>query len=356
MKINSRIRVVLLLTLSSASLFAQPKKAALLPDGFAGWTLEGKAVVATDPASVDAAQSAVLKEYGFTDSSRATYVNGDNKLTVKAARFKDASGAYGAFTFYRQTEMKTESIGTMAASANERLLFFKTNVLVEAHFERLTAMSAAALRELAAALPAAEGTAATLPTLPNYFPRQDMVTNSARYILGPVAYAGSGLHIPQETVAFNKGAEVLTARVHTDAGEADFTVVNYPTPQLAMERVKAFEASNPKDQNATYAVRRSGPMVAVVSGAISEKNARTLLGLVNYEAEVTWNQNTMLSKRDNIGNLVIGAITLAFILFMISLATGTIFTFRKVFLRKILPARFAPKEEQAEFIRLRLED
>ena len=71
-----------------------------LPKSFAGWTESGIAQVITDAAQADAAYPAVLKEYGFTGSETATYTREDGrKLTIKAARFKDATGAYGAFTF-----------------------------------------------------------------------------------------------------------------------------------------------------------------------------------------------------------------------------------------------------------------
>ena len=113
------------------------------------------------------------------------------RLTVKAARFKDATGAYGAFTFYRDPAMKEERIGTKSASANERILFFRSNVLVDAKFDRVTGMSAAELRDLAAVLPEAPANAANLPNLPEYLPKQGAVENSAKYILGPQAMAAS---------------------------------------------------------------------------------------------------------------------------------------------------------------------
>ena len=56
--------------------------------------------------------------------------------------------------------MKSERIGTKAASANERILFFRSNVLVDATFDRVTGMSAAELRELAGMLPEAKSPAA----------------------------------------------------------------------------------------------------------------------------------------------------------------------------------------------------
>ena len=129
-----------------------------LPTSFAGWTLTGTPQVTHDAAKVDSAYPAALQEYGFTEAETATYTRDDGrKLTIKAARFKDATGAYGAFTFYRQPAMRTEQIGTKAASANERTLFFRSNVLVDATFDHVTGMSAAELRELAASLPAAKG-------------------------------------------------------------------------------------------------------------------------------------------------------------------------------------------------------
>ena len=121
-----------------------------LPSSFAGWTRSGSVQSTTDAAKADAAYPAVLQEYGFAGAETVTYTRADGrKLTVKAARFNDATGAYGAFTFYRQPAMKTERIGTKAASANERILFFRDNILVDADFDRLTEMSAAELRELA---------------------------------------------------------------------------------------------------------------------------------------------------------------------------------------------------------------
>jgi hypothetical protein len=236
------------------------------------------------------------------------------------------------------------------------VLFFKSNILVEAKFNKITAMTAAATRELAAQLPVAQGTAATLPTLPGYVPHNDVVPNTAKYIVGPAGYASSGLQIPVEIVDFSRGAELLTVKAQADGGTSDLLLVNYPTPQMAMEKLKAFEAANPKDQNATFAVRRSGPIVAVVSGAISERAARAVLNNVNYEAEVTWNENTGLGKKDNIGNIVIAGLTLAALIFVISIGTGAIFGFGRVFLRKILPAKYAPKEEQSDFISLELKD
>ena len=72
----------------------------LLPTDFAGWSLSAPAQESTAPEAADPANAGVLKEYGFQQFSTAHYANGDNKLTARAIRFQDASGAYGAFTFF----------------------------------------------------------------------------------------------------------------------------------------------------------------------------------------------------------------------------------------------------------------
>ena len=119
----------------------------VLPKEFGGWQLQGSLQTSKDAATADPANPAILKEYGFTDVSSGVYSREDGrKLTVRAARFADASGAYGAFTFYKQPEMLNEKIGDQGSSLNNRILFYRGNVLVQALFDKLSVMSAAELR------------------------------------------------------------------------------------------------------------------------------------------------------------------------------------------------------------------
>ena len=183
----SAVHLVLAIMLSSP-LFADTKAPAapLLPRQFGGWKISGAASVSSDPAVADPVNAAVLKEYGFNNFESATYVRDDGrKLTLKAARFADTSGAYGAFTFYKTPPMLVEKIGDQAGSLNERVLFYRGNILVDAVFQRLSAMSAAELRELASDLPLATGSTQGLPGLPAYLPSQAYMKNSAKYVLGP---------------------------------------------------------------------------------------------------------------------------------------------------------------------------
>src|ERR1051326_4738831 len=75
--------------------------AALLPQQFGGWQMQGSAQTSSDPAGADSTNAAVLKGYRFSGLATATYTRDDGRtLKVRAARFADASGAFGAYTFY----------------------------------------------------------------------------------------------------------------------------------------------------------------------------------------------------------------------------------------------------------------
>src|SRR5947208_14939581 len=179
-----RSRLIILIALLNTAAFAgQP----VLPSSFAGWQKAPGPKVTADPAAIDPANPGVLKEYGFNAGEVAQYSRDGRKLTIRGARFNDASGAFGAFTFYRTPEMEPEQVGQGAASAGNRVLFFRGNTLIDGNFEKTSAMSVAELRSLAEALPAAPKGASTLPNLPGYLPQQNLVKGSARYILGPGA-------------------------------------------------------------------------------------------------------------------------------------------------------------------------
>jgi hypothetical protein len=99
-------RVILVLVVFLATAFAAEGVPAtpappLLPPQFSGWQISGSPKMSNDPAVADPANTALLKEYGFTDFESAVYAREDGrKLTLKAARFADATGSYGAFTYY----------------------------------------------------------------------------------------------------------------------------------------------------------------------------------------------------------------------------------------------------------------
>src|SRR5207245_11415126 len=132
------------LVLSNLAFGLDTSSAPLLPTQFGRWQLPGSAQTSKDPTQADSVNSALLTEYGFSDLATATYTRDDGrKVRLKAARFGDTSGAYGAFTYYKMSQMLTEKIGDQAAALNERVLSYQVNILVDADFGKLIAESAA---------------------------------------------------------------------------------------------------------------------------------------------------------------------------------------------------------------------
>lgn len=343
--------------------------AQLLPAEFGGWKISGSAKASTDAAIADPANAAVLKEYGFTDFAAATYTRSEDdgrKLTIKAARFGDASGAYGAFTYYKMPQMLIEKIGDQAASLNERVLFYRGNILVDAVFQKLSAMSAAELRELAGGLPLPPGNTRNLPGLPAYLPSQSYVKNSAKYLVGPLTLQNLNAPIPAELVDFTAGAEVVVGNYTTSGGEATLTLISYPTPQIAADHLRRIDAArqqNPQQPNNSPLTnlgpiydKRTGPIVVAVTGPLSPSEAKSLLASVNYDANVTWNENTYATKKDNLANLLLNVIYLCGIVIGFALVAGVAFGGVRILLKRWFPDRVFDRGEAVEFISLHLSE
>jgi len=370
--VRYRILVPILLFFLAATAFpAEPPalKATplpILPKTFGGWQIRESVLTGNDSALADPTNPGILKEYGFTDVASGTYTRDDGRtLSLRAARFADTSGAYGAFTFYKQPEMLNEKIGDQACSLNNRVLFYRGNVLVDARFDKLSAMSAAELRELADNIPLPPGGARNLPSLPTYLPKQSYVKNTAKYILGPLALDKIGSPISAQLVDFGEGAELIQGTYESSGGQATLVLISYPTPQIAGEHLRRIDAAHaPHGQQpagtppvvdvGTFSDKRSGPIVAIAAGPFSQSEAKSLLASVHYDADVTWNENTFFDKKNNLANLLWNVIILCGILMGLTLVAGFAFGGVRMLLPRLLPRRASDGE--TEFIALHLEE
>lgn len=343
-----------------------------LPETFAGWHRTAAPVISTDPTAADEKNAPVLKEYGFDRLATANYTVGDNKLSIRELRFGDATGAYGAFTFYRVPGTSPEDIGREGDANGTHVIFWTGSTFVDAVFDHLTVTSASALRELAGDIPGASGARNVPPSLPGYLPVKDREITYTRYAIGPESYARSGGVLPPSLVDFQRGAEALTGTFNEHNGIGQLTLIEYPTPQIAMDRERAIasflKAGPPKEGSGQAAwptplndsntqallVRRSGPLLAVTSGALDDKDARQLLDQLHYEASVSWSKpQGYASEPNRAARLLVGVITLAMILGGIAILLGIFFGGGRAFVRK-LQGKPASTMHEAEFIKLDL--
>jgi len=301
-----------------STLPAAPKP--ILPDSFAGWSASEAPKKVGDPAQADAANPSVLKEFDFTGAELANYTRSGDTLALRALRFHDASGAFGAYSFYRQNGWPKEQIGTGATSDHNRVLFWLGNTVVDARFSRMGPMSGSELRELSSQITIPEGTKAVAPPVLSNLPKNSLDGQTTHYALGPAAYAGAGGVLPPALVGFDKGAETITANYSLRSGPATLTIIDYPTPQMAAAQetlirayIKAGSQAQPAfpkplhdSDQASLEVRRSGPLVAIVSGDAIPEESHKLLGLVHFDAELMSIPQPMESEVSKTGQLLLG--------------------------------------------------
>ena len=225
-------------------------------------------------------------------------------------------------------------------------------------------MSAAQMRELAGALPRPGGNAGNLPSFIDFLPRHGYIANTRKYAMGPVALAALAPPVPADLVDFAASSEVTLARYETPSGEATLMLISYPTPQMAADHLRRIDAAHklaqPQAGVATvenagpFYDKRTGPIVVVASGPISESDAKSLLGLVNYEAKVTWNQPTDQHTVHDLYLLVVNVAILCAILGGLAIIAGVAFGGFRVLIRRWFPDGIFDRREEVEFISLRL--
>lgn len=324
--------------------------------------MQGTPQTSPDPGAADPTNAAVLKEYGFTDLATSTYTREDGRsLKIRAARFSDASGAFGAYTFYLSPDMSREEIGDQGASLGPRVLFYRGHIVIDALFSKQSAMSAAELRELAGLLPRPTGNAGSLPPILGFMPPRGYVANTERYAMGATALTALAPPIPVSLVDFSVGPEVTLGRYTTSSGEATLMLIYYPTPQIAADHLRRIDAAHehkPGESSVEsvgeFFARRSGPIVAIAAGPLSEGDAKALLGRVNWEANVTWNENTSFDKNKDLGGLLVNIIILCFILGAMAVVAGVAFGGIRILMKRLFPDKIFDRPEQMEFISLRL--
>ena len=299
----------------------------LLPDSFAGWNATDGPRAVTDAAQADSANAAALKEYGFQNGALATYKKDNETLTLRALRFGDVSGSYGAYSYYRGSGWPKEEIGAGAASDHNRVLFWRGDTMVDATFSHISPMSGSELRELAGQLPDTFGSKALAPPILAVLPRKSLDGQSTHYAIGPASYAGSGGALPAEMVGFDRGAEAVTANYSLASGPAVLTLIDYPTPQMAAaeestirDYIKAGAKAQPPfpkpladSDQASLEVRRSGPVVAIVSGDAIPDESHRLIESVHYESDFVSIPQPGESEVSKTGRLLLGIATIVLV-------------------------------------------
>jgi len=172
----------------------------------------------------------------------------------------------------------------------------------------------------------------TLPftAILTFLPREGLVPNSARYVLGPESLKA----FAPELIAAHSGleeaaeAQVASYRVDKSSSRLRLALFYYPTPGMARAHAADFK------QLPNVHVKRSGPLVGIIVSPATDAQADTLLSRVEYVAKITWNETPPPSPIKPLYQLLLNIIYLSLILTGICLLAGLMYAGMRIYRRR----------------------
>jgi hypothetical protein len=286
------------------------------------------------------ADSKVFKEFGFVQSEQAEYRGPRPKGTGTIAlyRMKDATGALALWDWLRPAESRRCQISERCAQWGTHVLINDANYVLE--FQGITPTKAE-LEGLISSLP--DRHPSDLPPVLNFAPLQDLVPNSARYILGPASLQATAPELAGAQAGFDQGAEALYTAYRVQGGTVRLVLFDYPSPEMARIHTIDFKAI-PGTQ-----VKRSGVLVAVVLPGATDRQAEAVLDQVKYQAKILWNEPPPPNPVPTLYSLLVNIIIVSSILAALALAAGLLYGAMRLYRR-----RFGTLEEDEAMTTLRL--
>lgn len=294
-----------------------PATAAIWPERLAGFhRISTKAISPSDPD--------IWQEYGLKTAEEARYSFGNKEFTATAWRLDDATGAMAVYQWQRPADARPSNLADMAVRTPGGLLLAHLNYVLD--FQGFTPNDKQ-LNDLYAALPGLAGGA--LPSLPSFLPQQDLIPASQRYVVGPASLDKFDPGIPASVAAFQFSTEAQIGEFHTAAGDVKLGIFNYPTPSIARDCAKSFEALGHG-----VLVKDSGPLVAVILAPPSGDAAQKILDRVQYQAEVTYTPAVHTDQTLSFVQMILAIFELAGIVLVFCLFSGLAFGGIRVLARR----------------------
>ena len=264
-------------------------------------------------------------------------------MTVEALRMRDATAAYGAFTWYQQpgweTQLSTKTDGRkfMAAIGADGAVMQRNGFCVHVIGSTATHQE---LSQLANALPSLDND--PLPEIGDFLPLEGMVKGSAKYAFGPTVLAKVAPSMRPANIGFTLGAVVFAADYHV-SGRPPMTLLLalYPTPQIAQKYAKQLT-----EQNIPVQYKRTGALIAMVyasnDGAPKKSDADIVLGRVHYTMGVMLNQGIRKITEVTFMQMLMGIFQLCGVLLVFALTSGVLYGLIRVLARRFgTPGRFS---------------
>jgi hypothetical protein len=269
---------------------------------------------------VFADDEALWREFRLADTQ--TLQQGGRSVT--AYHMKDLTGALAAWEWQRRPADRPCAGNPFCTQDGKRALITEGNYLLAM---KGTAPNETQFAALLKTLPNLRDT--SLPAILTFIPRNGLVPNSTRYILGPASFQAFAPELSGVQPGFNEGAEAQVAQY--DLGHnvhAQLAIFNYPTPEMARLHAPQFKAIP------NVHVKRSGVLLAMVFGGASEAQANTLLSRIEYEARITWNDAPPPNPIKPLYRLLLNIMWMSIALSSLALFAGLIYAGMRLYRRR----------------------
>ncbi|HTZ46599.1 MAG TPA: DUF6599 family protein [Verrucomicrobiae bacterium] len=338
----------------------------VLPDRFGAWEAAGpsKATTLKDlgpdwTQGTNAEQ--VLKESGLSTIEERSYHSGQDQITLRLFTLKDPSSAYEFYTFLLAPGMRNMGIGQDSALSQTDGRILIGNFVVQATLS--PKIKPESLSDLAAALKA-KSDPTPFPPLKSYLPEEWLVFGSQKYALGPEAFRsamrslGEGAYAGlSKEVGFDdhSEAEAILARYQGEHGSGVLLLLEYPTPQVAENRLHHLQDALPASaKQAGVTVERKASLLSVVFAATSAMHAQAIRDAVNYDTQVTWNEPHQAYTDPPLVQMLYKIFLFTSLFLVVATLTGIAFGGFRILIKHWWPGKVFDRPENIEVLQLGL--
>jgi hypothetical protein len=301
-------------------------------------------------------------EAGCTRIEEREYETGSGgRLRIVVARFADAAGAYSLFTLMRWENRAAGALGEMTAVSASSVDFVRSAVWVRiaGGGEDLRLRVARSMRNRIGPLETAA------PGLITQLPERGLEASSVRYFLGPRSFERWSEPAAIRPIRFSSEMEIVQARYSLPSGAAALSMIRFPTIDLAEGYYSGLEggASIRREAGTGLFVRRSGAIVALLSGSLPAAAADELLGAIRYRYSIRWIYDKTSQRGKTVWGVPVGilgtvvrSIALTALLCCASLVIGAGIALFRLSLRRYAPGNFLDNPDRSAMIRLHLSE
>jgi hypothetical protein len=330
-----------------------------LPSSFAKWNAAAASTVIPTAGLNQAlgADAPIFREYSLRSIERRAYTEGAQDAEIALYTFRDPSSAYGAYTYLRNESLTPVTLGSFGCASHSRALVVIGNFLLDV-MGKPARPSDAELKQLVDPLAnVADQTA--FPSIGQYLPEEGRVRRSEHYVLGPRGLAQFVPLATDDWIGFDQTGEALVARYQIAGKEVNLLIVSYLTQQIAAARFQIMlqrftfdpPGAVPLGQTVLYG-KRSSSIVAIVEGAPSKEAADKLLGQIQHESQVTWQEPKQTITDPTFSSIIIGAFVGTGIIMVLAFAVGVGFGGVRLLFKVFLPNKVFDREKEIEILQL----